>query len=331
MGTKRILLTGAGFTHNFGTPLASGMWAEIFNNSRIQAVPKVRELMLQDYDYESVYATIMEGKYNSEEKNVIKEAVETAYKNLDEIVRNHPNVGIDKQRLLDFINLFVGKENGEKGYFFTLNQDLFIERFSSDTVKMSFPNFEKAEGIFNVRSNELKNECYYYEVPRNVDKGENIFENFFYIKLHGSQNWLDSQNERKMIIGKNKREQLSKEPLLDLYLELFEKVLCQNDRYLLIIGYGFRDEHINKIIAKAVKENRLKIYIISPEPVTSFYETKINCQKKDVKDIKLNDDLTKIWEGLSGYYPYTLQEIFPSSWPENQEYKNLCKYFFNLP
>ncbi|KAF5421924.1 MAG: hypothetical protein C5S44_05655 [Candidatus Methanocomedens sp.] len=41
--SKHVLLTGAGFTKNFGTPLASEMWAEIFNHKKIQAQPKIKE------------------------------------------------------------------------------------------------------------------------------------------------------------------------------------------------------------------------------------------------------------------------------------------------
>jgi hypothetical protein len=73
--SKYVLLTGAGFTKNFGTPLASEMWAEIFNHKKIQAQPKIKELMTTDFDYESIYYSILEGSYIEDEKEAIIDAV----------------------------------------------------------------------------------------------------------------------------------------------------------------------------------------------------------------------------------------------------------------
>lgn len=44
--TKHILLLGAGFSKNFGAPLAGEMWYLLFNHKKIQAQPRIRELML---------------------------------------------------------------------------------------------------------------------------------------------------------------------------------------------------------------------------------------------------------------------------------------------
>ncbi len=50
-----ILLTGAGFTHNFGGFLAREMWSKIFNNPIVQASTEARKLLLDDFDFESIY------------------------------------------------------------------------------------------------------------------------------------------------------------------------------------------------------------------------------------------------------------------------------------
>ncbi len=39
----------------FGAPLAIEMWATIFNHKIIQAQPRIKELMMDDFDYESIY------------------------------------------------------------------------------------------------------------------------------------------------------------------------------------------------------------------------------------------------------------------------------------
>ena len=61
--SEHILLVGAGFTKNYGAPLAIEMWAEIFNHKIIQAQSRIRKLMMDenfDFDFESIYTSIME-------------------------------------------------------------------------------------------------------------------------------------------------------------------------------------------------------------------------------------------------------------------------------
>lgn len=58
-----ILLTGAGFTHNFGGFLANEMWALIFNSPDVQKRPSLASLLRKDFDYESVYQSVMYSKY----------------------------------------------------------------------------------------------------------------------------------------------------------------------------------------------------------------------------------------------------------------------------
>jgi len=122
-----------------------------------------------------------------------------------------------------------------------------------------------------------------------------------------------------MVIGRGKASQIQKEPLLSWYFEIFKEVLLQPYRHLLVIGYGFGDEHINKVIGKAVKQHGLKIYIISPQPVDGFRATLF--EKKFGKEI---------WKGLSGYFNYTLLEMFPADQSVTQAYRNLCKHFLGI-
>ncbi len=84
-----IILTGAGFTNNFGGFLAKDMWAAIFNSPSIQGSKKLKELLLQDdEDYESIYSRVLtRDNFTEEEKFSIKQAVEGAYKNLDDTIK----------------------------------------------------------------------------------------------------------------------------------------------------------------------------------------------------------------------------------------------------
>jgi SIR2-like domain len=72
-----------------------------------------------------------------------------------------------------------------------------------------------------------------------------------------------------MVIGTNKGRLLESEPLLNWYLQLFEEAL-QRAQALLVIGYSFRDPHINHGIVEAAKSNGLRLYVMSPQTPEDF-------------------------------------------------------------
>ena len=285
--SEHILLTGAGFTKNFGAPLAIEMWATIFNHKKIQTQPRIKDLMKDNFDYESIYTSIIKGSYTEDEKKTIKYVVKFAYDNIDAILREYTPIAPDPPGLNNirhFINRFnenriksrngpnnvihfIQTETGNKSFIFTLNQDLFFERFSSNHF-LSIPGIENNSEWF---SSYFRTELEYCQLPKEEDLNcikPDILQNgnFFLIKLHGSCNWISSDGTENIVIGKGKKEQIQKEPLLRYYSEVFKMALSHDQRRLLIIGYGFGDEHINRILAEAVRDYELKIYIISPDP-----------------------------------------------------------------
>jgi hypothetical protein len=82
-------------------------------------------------------------------------------------------------------------------------------------------------------------------------------------KLHGSSNWRDTAGSNMLIIGNRKVQDIRLHPILSWYAENFDRYLCQPRTRLMIIGYGFRDEHINKSIERAVGQG-LQVFIIDP-------------------------------------------------------------------
>ena len=121
-----------------------------------------------------------------------------------------------------------------------------------------------------------------------------------------------------MIIGKSKSEPIEREPILKCYFELFKKALSFPESRLLIIGYGFRDPHINEVIVESIKKSQLKVFIICPQEPNDF-----------MKNTLINAETYKdtIWEAVAGYYPYTLKEIFPFNGCPSQHYLNLVNAF----
>ena len=88
-----------------------------------------------------------------------------------------------------------------------------------------------------------------------------------------------------------------------------------------IIGYSFKDEHINKIITKAIQQFGLKLFIISPKTQNDFFSSLV-----------LSDSIhaNQIWEGLAGYYPYYLKDLFPSGGDFSVMARDLFKKLFDI-
>lgn len=87
-----------------------------------------------------------------------------------------------------------------------------------------------------------------------------------YFKLHGSSNWRTDSNSTLLIMGGNKSSEMDQIPLLNWYRSEFCRMTSEPDARLRIIGYGFRDMHINEMIEVAAKAGT-KIFIIDPEGV----------------------------------------------------------------
>jgi hypothetical protein len=89
---------------------------------------------------------------------------------------------------------------------------------------------------------------------------------------------------------------------------------------LLVIGYGFRDKHINNIIATSVKEHGLQIYVICPQIPSEFMNSLYSPRVEKGH---------AIYEGLYGYFPYDLSRVFPPYGSESEEYKMIKDSFFS--
>jgi len=321
-----ILLTGAGFTKNFGAPLAGEMWELIFNHREVQRHQCLRELMLTDFDYESIYYQVLDEPYSEQEKDSLLSAVSEAYAALDTIVRqwkfrSDAPFPVNIYRLRRFILRFEGIE-GSPGYFFTTNQDLFVERqCEGDRLHLRYPGLARpytrsSDGTIP-REEHLALPS---EDKLQRRKSEDLrVSRFFYMKLHGSQDWISSAGDRNLVIGKRKMQQIGREPLLAWYSELFKEVLLAGNRRLMVIGYGFGDDHINKAIATAIREAGLRLHIICPSRPEKF-----------LPELNGKPFGTEIRAGLAGYYPHSLVDIFPGDQSETQALRSITENFFGI-
>jgi hypothetical protein len=330
--SETVLLTGSGFTKNYCGLLASEMWEEI--NNYIENTDKERLKILikkdTDFDYEKIFEEVMKGeKYSKEEKHTINECLLESYKSMDQrIVTNGylygSKVCIDSNALESFIRDLASGQK-EKGFFFTLNQDISIERyFRTAIITPCIERINELDG--SLKQGSFKN-SWFRKVPdeeglveRRLDKeGRWKNEKVYYIKLHGSFNWKDSGDNELMVIGTSKLEDIDKEPILKWYLDIFKDVLSMPNRRLLIIGYGFRDKHINDVIVNSINQYGLKLHI-------NYHKDRKTFENDTLAFVSSDSDKEAISGAISCYYGEDLMTIFRHNNLSAKYYK-LQKYF----
>ena len=322
--SNKVLLTGAGFSANFGAPLALEIATLIFNEPIIQQNDNLRNRLQNNFDYESVYNEVISGD-SDDEKSILTEAIKRSYRQLDEQIVRYPTGQTYFNLFRDFIYKFSKKHEGS-GYFFTLNQDLLIERqierdpagctifelpimgSSIHSGDMNRPQDGISERFFPADFNESKNNY-------NPDKFD-----LKYIKLHGSQGWYADKNRNIMILGRDKVRQIERNQLLNWYFEIFKNKIKEPETKLMIIGYGFKDAHINEALENAAIN--LKIYIINTESRKEFME-----------GLRDKPSGPRICDLICGYYQRRLTELFPRNPMENlhPDWQMIQTQFFDEP
>ena len=188
---------------------------------------------------------------------------------------------------------------------FTLNHDLYVERiYCEQKRELTLPGIPRRGMLAQGRHRcPLKPEDLITLLPgqeceatlqADLDRGGP-----FYLKLHGSHNWQDAEGKRRMIVGASKAADIESQELLKTYSEIFASALSEGSTRLLVIGYGFRDHHINKAIATACCETGLQVHVVSP--------LKPEWLRKTVQE----QGHGEIWDGLHGFYQYDFSQIFP--------------------
>lgn len=326
-----ILLTGAGFTANFGGFLGREMWAKIFNNPKLNDAKNIKAELKKGFDFEKVYSAIFNsrGSFSPEEIEIFEEAVNEAYLAMDEVIKQPSwwdTSGIHPADLKRFLDFFQNEEDGKAGAVFTLNQDLFLERhFGWQPLVPRTMQYGGSQG--NLDQDDLNSNG-----PKRLPTEDELAiykailsNQSSYIKLHGSSRWTSEDGSNTKVIGINKIETINKIPLLKWYLELFEQALYRPNVKLLSMGYGFGDEHINSCISKASIEHGLKLYIISTEKPNDF---SFRMRFKYPAGTAINEqDNTKlpIWNAVEGYFPYYLNRVFPKSQAKTTEKSEIYK------
>lgn len=319
-----LLLTGAGFTANFGGFLSREMWSWIFNNPKLNNAGQLKQKLRKKFDFEEIYSDVFDERSGlpDHEVQIFKDVVNEAYVSMDNVIQSGwDSLPLHPSDVRSFLDRFSTSSNA----CFTLNQDMTVEkRFGWRPLVPHSTNYAGNWG--DVSNTDLNS-----NTPKQLPTTEDL-ETFktqvgsanYYIKLHGSLRWTNSDGGDSKVIGINKMNTIAKIPLLNWYFELFRQAITAGNVKLLIIGYGFRDPHVNQLLAQACENNGLKLFIVSPENVEHFLD---NLLYRDQGQLRSADETgTKIWNGVVGYFPYKFSQIFPRNQRSvNPELSEICK------
>lgn len=275
---SHYLLLGAGFSHNWGGWLASEAFEYLIGHSAIIASTELRTLLWKHHDKGG-----FEGALDELQRHAARDpqtftlqlrALESGVQQMFEVMN-----GAFKNRGLEFRTGGFSNDQPVRNFLvrfkaiFTLNQDLLLEHCYRGT----------ADGLVDIRNVKTMRDWQFpgmqlestptsdTEVVYPLATGTWIPSDDRTVatdlqpiyKLHGSSNWRGASNDSLMILGGGKAQAIERFPVLRWYSEVFTAALTAPDARLMIIGYSFRDPHINSVLQGAMSKG-LQVFVIDP-------------------------------------------------------------------
>lgn len=256
-----ILLTGAGFSRNWGGWLADEAFEYLLGVDGLH--PRVRRMLWDHKErktgFEGVYTVLRDTATNPADCEVF-EQFDQAVAGMFHVMRN----GFASQTIYSHQLRFLSQFEA----IFTLNQDTLLEQKYLGFGGQEFLSFSdgrlfgaEVPGLRNAQDTEWMPPGFY--TPANPPF--NVRDRYQpYFKLHGSSNWAAEGGKAMLILGGGKETEIQKHPLLAWYFSEFERCLTANQ--IVIIGYSFNDEHINKRL-KAACGRSARFFIVDPTGV----------------------------------------------------------------
>tara|TARA_B100000745_G_scaffold300564_1_gene255312 strand:- start:346 stop:1596 length:1251 start_codon:yes stop_codon:yes gene_type:complete len=292
-----VLLTGAGASMECGGPSMLGLWKIVSEDTSITTdwsslltsagyAPEIGKENLEDL-LSRLQTLTRAHKINSsgtDFENVI-EKIEA--KILEECKK--VQIGDNSSHIRFISRILKGRSaSSPRLKVFTLNYDTAFEQTGDKIKAVVLDGFLLSK---NFKSVEFDLDIVQRERSR-IHNEENFYSKVFQLyKMHGSVDW-DSSGE---VIQKNetptkptliypnssKFERSFEMPFFEMVSRL-QSVLRKENTTLFVVGYGFGDEHVNRIIGEALKNNlNLEIFIVKP----------------NLQDISLHNYIEKIEKG----------------------------------
>lgn len=270
---RHLLLIGAGFSRNWGGWLASEAFEYLLGCPEIRDNAHLRQLLWRHQaagGFERALAELQRDFRRQPQDNTrnlqdFQAAIARMFADMNRAFEATPfefQQGVDR-----LVRTFLVKFDA----IFTLNQDLLLEQYYfNDNIMLSAPQRWNGGHLPGMQPYEHPDypapanwaQRNWAPLPQADFRTEQRLQPVF--KLHGSFNWHDHIAGPLLIMGGDKVRDIQFHPILNWYFTQFEEYLSHPDTRLMVIGYGFRDPHINEVIVRAVQEESLQLFVIDP-------------------------------------------------------------------
>lgn len=324
-----VLLLGAGFSRNWGGWLADEVVDYLLAAPEVRADPALKDLIWQHANagFESALEQLQQQAAENPESAAVRQrlvdfqsALERMFSELNAVFFEDPDFEFNNQ-IGSTVREFLARFDA----IFTLNQDLLLEHNYIDrfNVALVSPRRWDAVQIPGMRRLPVTEALYHQSWAR--AEWQPLPDSDYtlaprcqpYIKLHGSSNWKSGEGQRLLVMGGNKSGQIQGHRVLARYAQEFSRRLLQPNTHLVVIGYGFRDHHINREIERAVYHQGLKFFVIAPQGRNLAKALSSESHPGAAMTV-FGYDLENIFrEGLGGASQRALREIFRGGDPDH--------------
>jgi hypothetical protein len=319
--SMRTILTGAGWTRNWGGLLAAELWDQLIGHRSIQNNSRLRELLLSEPSFETALGRVQAEPFSPSDRQILERALLDAFIAMDrEVAQISDRINIYK--VYELLFRFCGRHGQgiNATYMFTLNQDLWPERYlyndnAPGTLGPALPAIRARPNQRYFPTQFAYSPEFDMEPIAEPAAQAQLRGHFNVIKLHGSFNWRTTDARNALVVGTGKSGQIAASPLLTWYFDIFRKVLSAGGVRLMVVGYGFRDEHVNAVIAYAIKHHNLKMFIWNTDATLR-------------ENVLRAPHGSTLWNGLLSTMSRPMFEVFPSSQAETSEYRRIQETFF---
>ena len=258
--------------------------------------------------------------------NNIDDKIEEKMSIVQNFLREEIKLGLDSKEVKEIYKNFYSKitQRSRKSpiSIFTTNYDLFNEMALDE---LGFPYNNGFSGTYRRKFNPVS---YYYKYVENMnlqkDTWEPVTSFFNLIKLHGSISWVRENDwiweQDFKTITDDKTVMIYPTPLKDRstlmtpYSDLFrvmENRIVQNNSVLIVLGYSFSDDHINRVILNGLSIPSFRLVVFgwsdNIEKLTKLKDSRISVIYSEDKDKKIH------------YFKNFVDNVLPKEHPDIEE------------
>jgi hypothetical protein len=326
----RLVLLGAGFSRNWGGWVASEAFEYLLGCPEIIGDVRLRQLLWTHQlsgGFESALAELQNswtpsaGQLWSESQLIaLQGAIGRMFDAMNRSFLELRDLEFQRVNPLRFVRTFLTKFDA----IFTLNQDILLEQFYlidntvRATVRPYIPGMRHTPSSEPMHSASLSRASW---APRSSSEFRIQTDGQPFYKLHGSSEWFADDGHRVLIMGGAKQHEIGRSSILSWYAQQFEASLLKPGCRLMVVGYGFGDQHINTAIEKAVTHG-LKLFVIDPAGAELAF--KLNKTRQSGQIIGPNPLEDMLRESLIGGSRRPLSEIFGL---EGAEFHKVMRFF----